>query len=199
VTKENEENGEVEHALRGFMCKPVFRIEDTEGEPLEYEKLELPDFPLIEIAEEWGISVKAIPGNYRYYVYYRPSSKEIALATPEETVFFHELAHAAHEKVRGLLKPGQDPLQEIVAELSAQALSRIVGKPARDTTGNSYRYIERYAEKLKLSPQAACLKVMSETEKVLNLILKPKGAESHVESYDPKCRLDPCLARYCTP
>lgn len=181
VKKENEENGEVEHALRGFMCKPVFRFEDTEGEPLEYEKLELPDFPLIEIAEEWGISVKAIPGNYRYYGYFRPGTKEIALATPEETVFFHELAHAAHEKVKGAMKPGQDPLQEIVAELSALSLTRIVGKQASDTTGNSYRYIERYAEKLKLSPQAACLKVMSETEKVLNLILKPKGAVQNVE------------------
>lgn len=181
VKKENEENGEIEHALRGFMCKPVFRVEDTEGEPLEYEKLELPDFPLMEIAEEWGISVKAIPGNYRYYGYFRPGSKEIALATQEETVFFHELAHAAHEKVKGTMKPGQDPLQEIVAELSAQALSRIVGKQAKDTTGNSYRYIQSYAEKLKLSPQAACLKVMSETERVLNLILKPKGVESHVE------------------
>ena len=35
-----------------------------------------------------------------------------------------------------------------------------------------YIYIERYAEKLKLNPYTACFKVMSETEKVLNLILK---------------------------
>ena len=181
VKKENDENGEIEHALRGFMCKPVFRVEDTDGEALAYETLELPDFPLRERAEEWGISVKAIPGNYRYYGYYRPGSKEIALATPEESVFFHELAHAAHEKIKGTMKPGQDPLQEIVAELSAQALCRMVGKQARDTTGNSYRYIQSYAEKLKLSPQAACLKVMSETEKVLNLILKPKGVIQNVE------------------
>ena len=81
VKKENGENGEVEHALRGFMCKPVFRVEDTDGEALEYETLELPDFPLMERAEEWGISVKAIPGNYRYYGYYQPGRKEIALAT----------------------------------------------------------------------------------------------------------------------
>jgi hypothetical protein len=163
------------------MCKPVFRFEDTEGESLEYEKLELPDFPLLERADEFGVSVKAIPGNYRYYGYFRPGTKEIALATPEETVFFHELAHAAHEKVKGTIKAGQDPLQEIVAELSAQALCRIVGMQARDTTGNSYRYIERYAEKIKLSAQAACLKVMSETEKVLNLILKPKIVENLLE------------------
>ena len=181
VKTENEENGEVESFLRGFTCQPVFRVEDTDGEALEYEKLKLPDFPLIERAEEWGISVKAIPGNYRFYGYYMPGRNEIALATPEESVFFHELAHAAHEKVNGILKAGQDSLQEIVAELSAQALCRMVGKQSRDTTGNSYRYIECYAEKMKLSPQAACLKVMSETEKVLNLILKPKGVDQNVE------------------
>ena len=47
----------------------------------------------------------------------------------------------------------------------------MVGKQVADTTGNSYRYIEGYAEKLKMNPYTASLKVMSETEKVLNLIL----------------------------
>ena len=48
----------------------------------------------------------------------------------------------------------------------------MVGKQPADTTGNSYIYIQRYAEKLKLNPYTACLKVMSDTEKVLNLILR---------------------------
>jgi hypothetical protein len=114
VKKENEENGEIEHSLRGFLCKPVFRVEDTDGDPLEYERLELPDFPLIERAEEWHISIRAIPGNYRYYGYYQPGRKEIALATPEESVFFHELAHAAHENVKGTLKAGLSTPAEFV-------------------------------------------------------------------------------------
>ena len=171
VKTENEENGEVEHFLRGFMCKPVFRVEDTEGEALDYENLELPDFPLIDKAEEWGISIKAIPGNYRYYGYYSSGRKEIALATPEESVFFHELAHAAHEKVNGSLKSGQDPIQEIVAELSAAALCRMVGKRQDNSLGNSYRYIQRYAADLNLTIHIACLKVMSETETVLKTII----------------------------
>jgi len=62
-------------------------------------------------------------------------------------------------------------LQEIVAELSAQALCRLVGKNIKDTTGNSVRYIKTYADKVKMSAHSACLKVLSETEKVLNLIL----------------------------
>ncbi|WP_028316614.1 ArdC-like ssDNA-binding domain-containing protein [Desulfatibacillum aliphaticivorans] len=169
--KTDEGTGEEAQFLSGFGCKPVFRVEDTDGDHLDYEKLEVPTLPLIEKAEEWGLSVKAVPGNYRYYGYYSPSRKQIALASEEEAVFFHELAHAGHEKLNGSLRPGQDPLQEIVAELSAQALCKMVGKQANDTMGNSYRYIEGYAKKVNLSPHAACLKVMAETEKVLGLIL----------------------------
>ena len=49
----------------------------------------------MEVAQEWGISVKAIPGNYRYSGYFSQDRREIGLASKEETVFFHELAHYA--------------------------------------------------------------------------------------------------------
>jgi len=174
--KETEEEKEM---LVGFLARAVFRYEDTQGEELDYAKIELPELPLIERAQEWGLQVKAIPGDYRYKGYYSSSNKVIALATKEECVFFHELAHCAHEKINGSLKAGQDPIQEIVAELSSQALCRIVGKTADRYLGNSYRYIEAYAERLNITPYSACLKVMTETEKVLNLILK--GGENSKE------------------
>ncbi len=165
------EQGGKKDLLVGFGCRPVFRVEDTDGKSVEYENMELPDLPLLVRAEEWGINVRAIPGNYRYFGYYSLDRKEIHLATSEEIVFFHELSHVAHEKVNGSLKRGQDPIQEIVAELSAAALCKLVGKQGNGRFGNSYRYIEKYSEKIKMSPYNACLKVMSETEKVLNLIL----------------------------
>jgi len=71
--------------------------------------LEVPDLPLIERAKEWGISVKSLPGNYFFHGSYSKAQKKISLATDEEGVFFHELAHAGHEKVNGDLKKGQDP------------------------------------------------------------------------------------------
>ena len=80
--------------------------------------------------------------------------------------------------MRGRLKGGQDPIQEIVAELSAQALCRIVGKTGTRYLGNCYRYIEGYSKDLKITPYSACLKVMSDTEKVLNLILKGQEENS---------------------
>jgi hypothetical protein len=179
IKKHKDEQDVDKEFLIGFGCRPIFRKEDTDGKGLEYETIELPDLPLVERAEEWGISLCMIPGNYRYHGYYSLDRKEISLATPEEKVFFHELSHAGHEKVKGTLKAGQDSLQEIVAELSAAALCRLVGKQRNNTIGNSYKYIEKYAEKINMNPYHACLKVMSETEKVLNLILKGDDGIAH--------------------
>ena len=122
----DEETGDDNSVLQYFKAMPVFRVEDTEGEQLDYESLELPDLPLLERAEELGISVKAVPGDCRFHGYYSSKRKEIGLVTPEEAVFFHELAHAGHDNVKGSMKPGQEPFQKIVAELSAQALCRLV-------------------------------------------------------------------------
>ena len=163
--------GDTQFKPLGFGVCPVFRAEDTQGEPLEYQNLELPEFPLMDRAAEWGICIKAIPGNYRYYGFYAPGRKEIALATSQECVFFHELAHAGHHIIKGKLEHGQDPLQEIVAELSACALAKMVGKSLVDTTGSNFQYIKQYAEQLKMDVHSACLKVLSDTEKVLNLII----------------------------
>ena len=169
---ENRDTGEEKAALVGFLTRAVFRYEDTDGEPIIREEIELADLPLIERAEEWGLSVTAIPGGYHYSGYYSARNRLIALATKEECVFFHELAHCAHERILGKLKRGQDPAQEIVAELAAQALCRVVGKTGDKHIGNSYQYVESYAQRLNMTPHAACLKVMSDTEKVLTLILK---------------------------
>jgi hypothetical protein len=169
--KEKNEEDVEELKLKGFMTANVFRVEDTEGEALDYQQLEIPDLPLLEKAKEWGISVEAVPGNFEHYGYYSSGNKKIALATKEESVFFHELTHVADEKANGLLIKGQDPLQEVVAELGALALCHLVGKDGSKYIGNSYRYIEKYAKELQLTPHAICLKVIHRVEKALNLIL----------------------------
>jgi len=172
VKRKIEENNidEEEETLTGFMARPVFRVEDTKGEKLSYQRIELSDLPLIEKAKEWGISIKAIPGNYRYYGYFSQKNTEIALATKEETVFFHELAHAAHQRVMPDFNNTPCWKKEIVAELSAAVLCKMVGKTSK-YLGNNYRYIERYAKEANLSPIKACMKVIHDVEKVLGLIL----------------------------
>lgn len=178
----DEKTKEEQTVLAGFVCGNVFRCEDTDGEALDYQNISLPELPLLDLAASWNISVTAIPGNARYYGYYSPDKKIIALASPEEKTFFHELSHVAHEQVLGKLKRGQDPLQEIVAEMSAQALCRIVGKDGDKYFGNSYRYIENYAKEMDITPHTAVLKVISDVEKVLALILGRKPiTEAHYE------------------
>ncbi len=167
IEKEDETEDE-KKLLAGFMARPVFRMEDTEGEPLDYEQIELPDLKLIERAKEWGISVKAVPGNYRLYGYYSKAAKEIALASNEETVFFHELAHAAHSRVLKDFDKAQTWRKEVVAELSAAVLCKIVGKTSK-YLGSNHRYIEHYAKTARLSPVQVCLKVIQDVEKVVNL------------------------------
>lgn len=165
-----EETKEEAVLLTGFLLVPVFRVQDTEGDPLNYEAIQVPNLPLLEVAENWGVSVKAIPGNFRYYGFFSPDRNEIALASPEECVFFHELAHAAHDRITPL-NPGQDWKQEIVAELSAAVLCRLVGKKV-ENLGQHYRYIEKYAGKARKAVPQACLEVFSDVEKVLGLILQ---------------------------
>ncbi len=169
--KVDEDSGEEKNYLTYFKTAPVFRVEDTEGQELEYNKIELPPLPLIERAKEWGINVKAVAGNTRYYGYYNSNRKEIGLASPDESIFFHELAHAGHERVVGSLRDRDKSLKEIVAELSAHTLCRIAGKTADATLGNSYQYISHYASKLNMSPHRACLKVLAEVEQVINTVI----------------------------
>jgi len=182
------ETGEPEEkeVLAGFMGRPVFRVEDTEGEPLDYEQLELPPLPLMERAKQWGLSVKAVPGNYHYHGYFSQEKREIGLASKDEAVFFHELAHCAHHRLVGDLRTVPPWEKEVVAELAAAALCRIVGKESQ-YLGSSFQYIRHFAEQEGLSPVKACLKVLHQTEAVLTSILYPQKSPpaSHCEEVSP--------------
>jgi len=170
-----------EEILKGFMVSPVFKVQDTEGEHLDYLKdIPMPELPLMERAEELGIKVSTELSCYGFYGVYIANKKEIVIASPEEIVFFHELSHAAYEFCIDKLKPGQDWIQEVIAELSAQALCHLVGKKPSQTLGNTYRYIESYAAEGGLKPVTACLKVINDVEIILNFILG-KEVKKYVE------------------
>ncbi len=159
--------------IKGFLAIPVFRMEDTEGEDLDYQQLELPHLPLMDVAEAWGVDVEPVAYQGGWLGYYRSDVDQIRLATPEEKTFFHELSHVAHKRVNnGSLRPGQDWKQEIVAELSAQTLCHIFGRTGNNTTGNSYEYIEHYARTVNKDVGLACIAVLGDVEKVLGLIVE---------------------------
>ena len=188
TNNEQTDNGESSDSqerftLKGFLAQPVFRVEDTEGKPLDYEsEISIPELPLINVARQWGISVSSVSGSARFYGAYFSKRNKIELATPEEIVFFHELSHAAHERVVENLRPGQHWDQEIVAELSAQTLCHVVGKDPGKHLGNSYRYIDTYAKTVGLTPISACLKVIDDVRQVLSLILNWEDLEDQESS-----------------
>lgn len=167
-----EEKEDETAKLYGFKGSPVFSVGQTDGKELDYQQLILPELPLLEKARSWGLKVIPIGGNKEMYGYFSQSRNEIGLATNEERVLFHELSHYSHSQVIKGLKGGQDPWQEIVAELSALALCHLVGKTADSQLGNSYEYIEYYAGKLGITPETASLKVLNEVNLVLQFILK---------------------------
>jgi hypothetical protein len=173
---DNETGEDTEKSvLVGFHAIPVFRVEDTDGEPIDYPETEPSQLPpLFEVAKAWDIEVKYIPFSGRYYGYTWKDQDKIALCTHDETVFFHELTHQAHFRVKSTngqkSKSGQDPKQEIVAELSAAVLARLHGRQLPNE-GKHYRYIESYADKMKKDVYRACMSVLSDVEKVLGLIL----------------------------
>lgn len=72
--KETGEEREVERqVVTGFRLIPVFRLEDTKGEPLpevDYAPPELP--PLFNVAAKMGINVRYGPGDGGCYGYFQP-------------------------------------------------------------------------------------------------------------------------------
>lgn len=152
----------------GYYGIPVFRMEDTEGEPLSYVSFDTKTLPLIDIAERWGIEVKTGSFTGEYYGYYSPVRQEIVLATDSERTFIHELSHAAHYRVDPKAKDLPKWQKEIIAELSAGALLYMMGKEGY--TQKHFDYIKSYAENENLSPIKACMQLLDTCIKVVNTI-----------------------------
>ena len=62
-----------------------------------------------------------------------------------------------------------------MAELSAAVLCRLCGKSDKDTSGNSYRYIQSYAGKDMLKGIAS---IIGDVEKVLARIMEAGNVEA---------------------
>ena len=63
------------HRLRLQSCQAVFRVEDTDGEPLEYENLDPgPHTADRARSSEWGITVRAVPHVFPLCRLLRPGS-----------------------------------------------------------------------------------------------------------------------------
>ena len=166
--KEEKEEDTEEYKLIGFRAIPIFRAEDTDGKPLEYENIPLPEFKFSNVAKSWNLRVEGIGFVSNFYGAYSSSEKKILMASPEEEVFFHELSHAAHDRT-GLLQSRTKTQKEIIAEFSAAVLCYLVNKNT-ERIGNAYAYLKSYCGDKDINKEV--LNLISDIEKVLKLILE---------------------------
>ena len=170
VTKKitDKDTGDQRTIVVGFKTIPVFAIEQTEGDPLPEQSAHAPAElqPLYNVALKLGVEVQYQPTGAPDGWY---DGKRIVLGTHDWGVFFHELAHKAHDEVEkaagGKLKGGQDVDQEVIAEFTAVVLQALYGV---DFTGNAWQYIRHYAP---ADPIKAITRCLGTVEKVLALIL----------------------------
>ena len=167
--------------LIGFVGIPVFDLTFTEGDAVDYGLPALPKHPLSDVAEKWGITVRAAGGNQGCYGW--TTGTEIVLCTDSELTWLHELSHCADARARGkALKGGQHSDQEIVAQLGAAVLAHLVGRQ-NPNDGYSLDYIDTYARKWfpKASPadalRKACHRVLARACKAIELILSVANEE----------------------
>lgn len=155
--------------LFGFRPVPVFRLEDTDGEPLpqiDYNPLELP--PLMDVAKHFGI--------VRYAAICGPAlgscspNGNITLYSHDVDVFFHELAHQVHNTIKPL-KAGQHDDQEIIAEMCSCILCEMYGY--KGYIWHGWEYIRGYGGH---DPQQALRKVMGLLGEVDSVVSKILGS-----------------------
>lgn len=167
----NPKTGEEEPVVLGFKPVPVFKKEDTLGDPLpaqqEYEPESKP--PLFEVAEKLGLEVHYEPFHADYLGSYSPSKDRIILSATDPIVLYHEMAHAVHHKFIGLDKSKRDEA-EIIAEASAAVLCQIQGITGYES--QAYFYLQKYTKNMKEDDVLqVMMKVLSDIERIVLEIL----------------------------
>ena len=154
----------------GFKPIPVFRLEDTEGEPLptfDYTPKNYPSF--FDVAEKLGVKVEYKALRSDYYGRYTSGQGKIQLCSEDAVVYYHELAHAVHDTFVDL-RTCDKAKKEIVAELSALVLAEISGVSGYQWQG--FKYISAYCADSK--PETVLKKMMgvlNDVEKIVSIVL----------------------------
>ena len=171
----DEDSGESEPAryLAGFQPVAVFRVEDTDGEPVPVFSYDPPDPPpLATVAERFGlmVSYQADP-KAAYRGVYSATERRIELLSHDSRTFWHELSHAAHHRVleaKGAdIKSRSIEEREAVAEVSACVLAGFYGQ---DLSGTSLSYLLNYIEPSKLT--RTLMRVLDEVGETVAMILR---------------------------
>jgi antirestriction protein ArdC len=144
---DDDEDETAKEVIR-FKEMPVFRVEDTEGAPLDYEErvitFDVESLPFIEVAKSLGVTVEAgltLDGSAGWY---KNSKKFILMGTANPVVFLHELSHAVDFALPNR-KEHDYAYGEVVAELSAAFLASLYG--IKYDIAQTKSYIESWSGK----------------------------------------------------
>jgi hypothetical protein len=174
LVKRDKADPDSDLALIGFRGIPVFRFEDTEGQPLavsSYTPEALP--PLQEVAQRIGVQVSYTPALADFMGGYLPGRKAIELCTHDATTWFHELSHAVDDYLGSMkrAKRKDDAAYrdgEVVAEFCAASLAKLYGIAYEH---NALKYIEHYRQ----DAAKAVTRLLSRIEAVLAFILETEA------------------------
>jgi hypothetical protein len=144
ITNSKDNKDGTVKVLSGFTMFPTYRVEDTEGEPLDYsihlKNFDINKLPLIDIAKALNIEVTA-ELTLRNMASYNHKEKKIVMGTDNPNVFLHEMSHAIDSVLPN--HSNNYAKNEIIAELSAAFLSRLYEIPFSIKATRSY--IEQYS------------------------------------------------------
>ena len=162
--------------LYGFKSAAVFGLEQTEGEALTTGDSKVDNFvaslPMIEVAESWGITVKAIDGTRARFAGQYDMRGSITLCVENLSTWAHELIHAADDRnIAGGLKGGQRLDQEVVAELGGAILLELLGYETEADRGGCWDYVCSYAKKENKDALTVCQSLLNRTCEAVTLIL----------------------------
>lgn len=128
--------------------------------------------PLIEVAKAWGLGVSCYNGQpgEAQGKYYR--GKAIALGVQNLSTFFHELMHAADDRLGNLTEKPLHWRSETVAEFGGAILAKCLGLDYDADLGGAYQYVSRYAKEAGKSPESACMDCLDRLCKAVALVLE---------------------------
>ena len=177
VERENPQTGETESAtaLIGFKSAAVFGLAQTEGEPLPEADPEvsrwIESLPLLEVANEWGLTVEAfngrdgkIQGRYRH-------GEGFALGVQNVATWAHELVHAADDQLGSLSAFERKWSKETLAELGGAVLLTCLGHEHDADLGGAWRYVQSWCAHDGIEPVTACQRMLKRTCDAVALIL----------------------------
>ena len=190
-TKKNSATGKEEDkiAILGFLPVPVFRHEDTNGEPLAAREVYKPEMfpPFWDVAEKMGIKTTYAPMTGKYLGRYSMNTNSIKLCAHDTIVYFHELAHAVHATFVDLAVLDIETA-EVTAEFSACVMAEIQGIHGYEQQG--LKYIEHYCKSTYDKPETAMHKiigVLNDVEKIVSKVIDvsesdPNEEKPHLEA-----------------